>query len=266
MDAETRDDRAYAIKEGSIGWLVFQNPTKLNAISGPMVEDAIAIARDFAADPEIRTVILRGAGEKAFISGGDISKFEKTRFSPQGQKEGRRALDILRAELIEMDKPVIAMIHGYCLGGGMGVALCADMRFGAETSQLGIPAALRGVAYPISGLKLLVDLVGPSIAKDIMISGRRLKAEEALRVGLLNRVVPADELEDVTRAYAQTIADNAPLSIRASKFFINQLGLEEDQRDTARIEDMVIAARDSEDFKESTRAFMEKRKPVFKGR
>ena len=266
MDTETREDRCHAEKDGSIGWLIFDNPRKLNAVSGAMVQEAISIVEDFDADPAIRIIVMRGKGEKAFVSGGDISKFEETRFTPEGQKTSRQGLDRLRDLLMGSEKPVIAMIHGYCLGGGMGIALGADLRFGADTSKLGIPAALRGVAYPIDGLKTLTDLTGPSVAKDIMFSGRRLDADEGLRVGLLNRVVPAAELEQVTRDYAQTLADNAPLSIRASKFFINQLGVEKAARDTDRIAEMVATARDSDDFKEATRSFMEKRKPVFKGR
>ncbi len=261
-----REDRAYATKDGSIGWLTFENPARLNAISGAMIAEAIDIIRDFSQDPDIRTVIMRGAGEKAFISGGDISKFEETRFKTPAAEQGESPFDTLRRDLSALEKPLIAMIHGYCLGGGMGVALCADLRFGTPTAQMGIPAALRGVAYPLDGLKPLVDLVGPSRAKDIMMTGRRMKADEAFQLGLLNRIFTPETLEDETRAYAQTLAGNAPLSVKAAKVFIDQLGLEPAKRDHARIKAMGLEARDSEDFREATRSFMEKRKPVFKGR
>jgi enoyl-CoA hydratase/carnithine racemase len=161
---------------------------------------------------------------------------------------------------------MIAMIYGYCLGGGMGMALNADMRFASSDATFSVPAALRGIAYAPSGLKQLVDVVGPSVAKDIMFSGRRLPAEEALRVGLINRIVDADRLEEETIAYANLLASNAPLSIQASKYFINQLGFEERHRDEDRMERMQREAEASEDFREATRSFMEKRRPVFVGR
>ncbi len=252
--------------KGPIGWLVWDNPTKLNALSPGMSEDALAVIEAYAADPEIKVVIMRGGGTKAFISGGDIKSFEKTRANAEVARANRAIPARLRQSMLDLEKPLIAMIHGYCLGGGMGMALNADLRFAASDSQFSVPAALRGVAYAPSGLKQLVDLVGPSIAKDIMFSGRRLKAEEALRIGLINRIHEPHDLEAATIEYAETLARNAPLSIRASKFFINQLGLPEDQRNEPRITTMIDEAENSEDFKEATRSFMEKRKPVFQGR
>jgi enoyl-CoA hydratase/carnithine racemase len=254
---------AKGIRDDAIGWLVFENPAKLNAMSANMVEKAIEVVDEYQGDPSIRVVIMRGAGERAFISGGDISKFEETRFDASSAKSARQRSDQLRNKLISLGKPLIAMIHGYCLGGGMSIALCADLRFGSSTSQLGIPAALRGIAYPPSGLKLLADLVGPSVAKDILFSGRRLNAEEAWRAGLLNYVHTQEDLERETVAYASNLARNAPLSIRASKFCINQLGLEKIDYET--MQRMQDEAANSEDFKEATRAFMEKRKPQFRG-
>lgn len=255
-----------AEKKGPIGWLIWDNPTKLNALSPGMAEDALSVVEDFAADPAIKVVVMRGAGRKAFISGGDIKSFDKTRANAEAARIAREAPAKLRRTLIDLEKPLIAMIHGYCLGGGLGMALNADMRFASSDSQFSVPAALRGIAYAPEGLKQLVDLVGPSIAKDIMFSARRLKADEALRIGLINRMVHADQLEDVTVEYAHTLAANAPLSIRASKYFINQLGLERSQRNEERIDAMQREAENSEDFKEATRSFVEKRKPVFHGR
>ncbi len=252
--------------KGPIGWLVWDNPTKLNALSPGMSEDALAVIEAYAADPAIKVVIMRGSGTKAFISGGDIKSFEKTRANAEIARANRAIPGKLRRAMLDLEKPLIAMIHGYCLGGGMGMALNADLRFASSDSQFSVPAALRGVAYAPSGLQQLVDLVGPSRAKDIMFSGRRLKAEEALRIGLINQVHEPDALEAATVEYAETLARNAPLSIRASKYFINQLGLPEDQRNETRIAAMIDEAENSEDFKEATRSFMEKRKPVFQGR
>ncbi len=252
--------------KGSIGWLIWDNPSKLNALSPGMAEDALTVIEAYAADPAIKVVIMRGAGRKAFISGGDIKSFDKTRADPAIAALAREVPEKLRQTMLHLDKPLIAMIYGYCLGGGLGMALNADMRFAATDSQFSVPAALRGIAYAPSGLKSLVDLVGPSIAKDIMFSGRRLKTEEALRIGLINRVVDAGQLEAETIAYAETLAANAPLSIRASKYFINQLGLERAQRDEPRMDAMQREAEGSEDFREATLSFVEKRKPVFHGR
>jgi len=252
--------------KGPIGWLIFDNPTKLNALSPGMSEDALSVIETYEADPAIKVVIMRGAGRKAFISGGDIKSFDKTRADPEAARIAREAPAMLRLKLLNLEKPLIAMIYGYCLGGGLGMALNADLRFAASDAQFSVPAALRGIAYAPEGLKSLVDLVGPSIAKDIMFSGRRLRVEEALRIGLINRVVDPDALEAETIAYAETLAANAPLSIRASKYFINQLGLEQADRNEARMDAMQREAEASEDFKEATLSFVEKRKPVFHGR
>jgi enoyl-CoA hydratase/carnithine racemase len=252
--------------KGPIGWLIWDNPTKLNALSPGMYEDAVSVIADYAADPAVKVVVMRGAGRKAFISGADIKSFEMTRANAETTRLARERSAELRRKLLDLEKPLIAMIYGYCLGGGLGMALNADLRFASSDAQFGIPAAVRGAAYGLDGLKQLVDLVGPSVAKDIMFSARRLQSDEALRIGLVNHVVDAEELEDVTITYAQTLAANAPLSIRASKFFIDQLGLERSQRDEARMEAMQQEAANSEDFKEATRSFIEKRKPVFHGR
>src|ERR1700759_1251386 len=251
---------------GPIGWLIWDNPSKLNALSPGMSEDALAVIEAYETDPAIKVVIMRGAGRKAFISGGDIKSFDKTRSDPDTARRARAVPGQLRMKMLNREKPLIAMIYGYCLGGGLGMALNADLRFASSDAQFSVPAALRGIAYAPEGLKSLVDLVGPSVAKDIMFSVRRLRTEEALRIGLINRVVDAEELEKETIAYAETLAANAPLSIRASKYFINQLGLERVQRDEARMDAMQREAEKSDDFKEATRSFMEKRKPVFQGR
>lgn len=251
---------------GPIGWLIWDNPTKVNALSPGMYEDALQVIEAYEADPSIKVVVMRGAGRKAFISGADIKSFDKTRASPEATRLAQEAPAKLRRAMLDLEKPLIAMIYGYCLGGGLGMALNADMRFASTDSQFSVPAALRGVAYAPSGLKQLVDVVGPSVAKDIMFSGRKLRSDEALRVGLINRVVDVEELEAETVAYAETLAANAPLSIRASKYFIDQVLLERAQRDEAGMEAMQREAEKSEDFKEATRSFIEKRKPVFVGR
>jgi enoyl-CoA hydratase len=251
---------------GPVGWLIWDNPTKLNALSPGMSEDALSVIEAYETDPKIKVVIMRGAGRKAFISGGDIKSFDQTRANAEAARLAREAPGKLRHKMLNLEKPLIAMIYGYCLGGGLGMALNADLRFASSDAKFGIPAAVRGAAYGLDGLKQLVDLVGPSVAKDIMFSARRMQSDEALRIGLINRIVDAEELEDATVAYAETLAANAPLSIRASKFFIDQLALERSQRDEPRMDAMQHEAATSEDFKEATRSFIEKRRPVFHGR
>lgn len=251
---------------GAVGWLIWDNPSKMNALSPGMYEDALTVIEAYEADPDIKVVVMRGAGRKAFISGADIKSFGKTRADAETARLAREAPAKLQSKMLNLEKPLIAMIYGYCLGGGLGMALNADLRFASSDAQFSVPAALRGIAYAPEGLKMLVDLVGPSSAKDIMFSGRRLKTEEALRIGLINRVVDAETLEAETIAYAETLAANAPLSIRASKYFINQLGLERAQRNESRMDAMQREAEASEDFKEATLSFLEKRKPVFRGR
>src|SRR3984885_5517205 len=184
--------------KGPIGWLIWDNPSKLNALSPGMYEDALSVIEDYAADHAIKVVVMRGAGRKAFISGADIKSFEKTRANAETARLAREAPAKLRHKLLNLEKPLIAMIYGYCLGGGLGMALNADLRFASSDAQFSVPAAVRGIAYAPSGPKALGDLVGPSIAKDIMFSGRRLKTDEALRIGLINRVVDAEELERET--------------------------------------------------------------------
>jgi enoyl-CoA hydratase/carnithine racemase len=164
---------------GSIGWLIWDNPSKRNALSPGMYEDAQSVIDTYAADPAIKVVVMRGSGRIAFISGADISSFEKTRADAAAVKAAREAPAKLRRTLLDLEKPLVAMIYGYCLGGGLGMALNADLRFASSDAQFSVPAALRGIAYAPSGLKQLVDLVGPSVAKDIMFSARRIKADQS---------------------------------------------------------------------------------------
>lgn len=266
MEKLEETGRVYGETDDGIATLVFENRARLNALSSDMAAEALDLLEGYTADPAVRVLILRGQGEKAFISGGDISKFEATRFDPETAAAGHQTTERLFERLAEFSRPVIAMIQGYCLGGGLGVALGADIRFGATTSQLGIPAALRGLAYTPAALERLVALVGPSVAKDMMFSGRRFPADEAQRVGLLNQVFPTDALETQTMDYARGIVANAPLSIRASKVCINECLKDQATRDYALIQQLRDEAANSADFKEATLAFMEKRKPRFSGR
>jgi enoyl-CoA hydratase len=249
-----------------VGIITFNNPEKRNAMSLDMWEGLGHALVELRDDPDVRVVILVGAGDKAFVSGADISQFEKNRHNAEASEEYSRRSAAQRALLADYPKPTIACIRGFCLGGGMQVAMMSDIRFAAEHSQFGIPAAKLGIAYGYDGLKHLVSLVGPSWARLIMYTGMKIDSAEALRIGLVDRVLPDAELWDATMEIAHTISGNAPLAIQAAKITIAQVLKDPDKRDMDAIKSIGTACMDSEDFREGRRAFMEKRKPKFTGR
>jgi enoyl-CoA hydratase len=272
LDVPKNADKSYAdgkilqsIADG-VGIITFNNPEKRNAMSLDMWEGLGSALVELRDDPEVRVVIMVGAGDKAFISGADISQFEKTRHNAEASEEYSKKSAAQRALLADYPKPTIACIRGFCLGGGMQVAMLADIRIASENSQFGIPAAKLGIAYGYDGLKHLVSLVGPSWARLIMYTGMRIDSAEAVRIGLVDRVVPDTELWNATSEIARTISGNAPLAIKAAKITIAQILKDPDQRDMDAIKQIGTACMDSEDFREGRRAFMEKRKPQFKGR
>ncbi|SEM57776.1 enoyl-CoA hydratase [Bradyrhizobium sp. OK095] len=251
---------------GGVGVITFNNPDKRNAMSLEMWEgfgEALTALRD---DDAVRVVILRGAGGKAFVSGADISQFEKTRHNAAASEEYAKRSVAQRALLADYPKPTIACIEGFCLGGGMQVAMLADIRLAAHGSQFGIPAAKLGIAYGYDGLKHLVSLVGPSWARLLMYTGMRIDTVEALRIGLVERVFPVDQLWGETMEIAGTIAQNAPLAIEAAKLTIAEVLKDESARDMRAIKAIGTACMDSADFREGREAFMEKRKPQFSGK
>src|SRR5246127_3336195 len=272
LDTPKNAEKSYAdgkilqsVTDG-VGIITFNNPEKRNAMSLEMWEgfgNALIELRD---NPDVRVVILTGAGDKAFVSGADISQFERTRHNAEASEEYSRKSAAQRALLADYPKPVIACIRGFCLGGGMQVAMAADIRIASDNSQFGIPAAKLGIAYGYDGLRHLVSLVGPSWARLIMYTGMKIDAAEALRIGLVDRVVPNGELWDATMEIARTISGNAPLAIQAAKITIAQVLKDPAARDMDAIKKIGSACMDSEDFREGRQAFMEKRKPQFKGR
>src|SRR4051812_1913178 len=249
-----------------VGIITFNNPDKRNAMSLEMWEglgNALVELRD---NPDVRVVILTGAGDKAFVSGADISQFEKVRHNAAASEEYSRKSEAQRALLANYPKPIIACIKGFCLGGGMQVAMAADIRIASDNSQFGIPAAKLGIAYGYDGLRHLVSLVGPSWARLIMYTGMKIDAAEAVRIGLVDRVLPDADLWDATMEVVRTISGNAPLAIKAAKITIAQVLKDESKRDMDAIKAVGTACMDSEDFREGRTAFMEKRKPQFKGK
>jgi enoyl-CoA hydratase/carnithine racemase len=251
---------------GGIGVVTFNNPDKRNAMSLDMWEGLGQSLIELRDDPDVRVVIMIGAGDKAFVSGADISQFEKTRHNAEASEQYSKRSAAQRALLADYPKPTIACIRGFCLGGGMQVAMLADIRFAAENSQFGIPAAKLGIAYGYDGLRNLVSLVGPSWARLIMYTGMRIDSAEAQRIGLVDRVLPDAALWDATLEIARSISGNAPLAIKAAKITIAQVLKDAGDRDMEAIRAIGTACMDSEDFREGRRAFMDKRKPVFKGK
>ena len=263
---EYADGKMLAAKDGGIGFITFNQPEKRNAMSVEMWQGLAEILEDFHDDPAVRVVIMTGAGGKAFVSGADISQFEKRRANADAQEEYARLTSGGRARLANFPKPSIAAIQGFCLGGGLAIAMHTDLRIASANSQFGIPAARLGIAYAFDGLRTLVQLVGPAHARMILYTANRIGAEEAARIGLINKVVPEESLTDTVLEIARTIATNAPLSVAANKLCIDNILKDPADRDLAAVASAGRTCLDSADYREGRTAFMEKRQPQFQGR
>lgn len=252
------------VEEG-VGYITFNNPEKHNAVSIEMWDALEKILAEFRSSKEIRVIVLNGAGGKSFVSGADISKFDKERSSKEAVLSYNKRTQKVYELLETFPKPTIAMIDGYCIGGGLNLAVCCDIRICSEKSKFAMPAAKLSLGYPFSSIKRLFDVMGPGMAKHFMFTAEKISASEALACGLVQKLVSAENIETYVRDYALTISHNAPLTIKAMK----QIGIEilknPDERDLLLCEQLASACFDSEDYKEGRKAFMEKRKPNFKG-
>ncbi len=259
MSGEVKVDR-----DGPVASLIFAHEERRNALTVDMWRSIPAAIGRLQEDDEVRVVVMRGAGSEAFVSGADISEFERTRTGDAGRQYDEmtaRAFQALRG----LDKPLIALVHGFCIGGGAAIALTADLRYAADDAVFSVPPARLGLGYHTAGVEALVRTVGFSGAADLLFTARRVGASEARHMGLVNEVFAKHVLDENVERLARVIASNAPLTIRSAKITLQELSGPESARNTERIEESIERCYQSEDFKEGTRAFLEKRKPQFEG-
>ncbi|HEY7038983.1 MAG TPA: enoyl-CoA hydratase [Methylomirabilota bacterium] len=267
MTETVKTEKLLMQKDGPIGWITFNQPEKRNAVSQEMWQAMPEYVADLAADDAIRVVILRGAGEHAFVAGADISQFKDRRRNAADEEEYRRISGAGSQSLATLGKPLLAMIHGFCIGGGVSIAITCDMRIAADDARFGIPAARLGLGYHYHGMEKLMSLIGPAYTKELFFTARTdFSAQDALRMGLVNQVVPKADLERFTRDYALTMSRNAPLTLRSAKASVDQLVRPEERRDYAMLDRLIKDCFDSQDYQEGVKAFSEKRRPQFQGR
>ena len=259
-------DRLRATVEDGVGWMVFNNPERLNAVNFAMKQAIPGIIEQFDADDEVRVVVMMGSGERAFVSGADVTEFGELRSTPEAIRVYDEVTERMWDSLHALSKPLIALVRGFVLGGGLEAALRADLRIAAENAEFGIPAAKIGLGLSFENTDELMRVIGPTHAADLLLTGRRMKADEALACGLVNRVVPLDEIEDVVRELAAEIASNAPLAVRQLKANMQASPLPERERDRGRLDALEAECYASEDYAEGRRALSEKRHPEFTGR
>ena len=259
------EEKMLSRTQESVGHIIFNNPEKHNAVSIEMWDALEKFLNQFREDKNIRVVVLEGAGGKSFVSGADISKFDKERSTKEAVLSYNKRTHKVYELLETFPKPTIAKINGYCIGGGLNLAVCCDIRICSEKSKFAMPAAKLSLGYPFSSIKRLFDVMGPGMAKHFMFTAEKISANEAVSCGLVQKLVTEENLETFVNDYALTISKNAPLTIKAMK----QIGIEilknPLERDLSLCDQLASACFDSEDYKEGRKAFMEKRLPNFKG-
>ncbi|MDH5751654.1 MAG: enoyl-CoA hydratase [Deltaproteobacteria bacterium] len=263
--AADRPGEMLARKEGPLGWIIFSNPQRRNAVSNAMWEQIPGLIAEFEQDSEVRVILLRGEGDQAFVSGADIMEFDQMRSNAKIAESYDAKVGAAVDAISNAAKPTIAMIHGWCMGGGVAIAMGCDLRMASDTARFGIPAARLGVGYSPRGIAQMLELVGPAYTREIFYTARIFSAEEFLQMGMLNTLFPRKKLEAQVKTQALSIAANAPLSVQAIGLAIRELLKEPSRQDMKAVKKAMDTCFDSEDFKEGRRAFLEKRLPVFKG-
>lgn len=259
-------DVLLSMREPPLAWVVINRPAAHNALNSDVWKELAETAQQLARDPSVRVIILRGAGDKAFISGADISEFSTLRHNAEMTAKYDQLSAAAWSALHFAPQPVIAMINGLCYGGGVSVALACDLRIAADHSRFAVPAARLGLSYPMAGgVEKLVQIVGPTHAAHILLSAQPIDAQEALRIGLINRVVDRDELEEAVRTYASRMAEGAPLTLAAHKRAIQESLRAASERNNDALREAMRRCFDSEDYQEGIAAFLEKRAPRFRG-
>ncbi len=259
-------ERVLVHRDGSALHIVFNQPAKHNALSVAMWGAVPPLLAQAANDERVRLVVFSGAGEKAFVSGADISQFEDRRAAKEAVKHYEALAEDALMAIHGFAKPTLACIRGWCIGGGVNVAISCDIRIASSDATFGIPAARLGLGYRWSALKNLIDLIGVGPAKDLFFTARRIDAAEALRLGLVTRIAAPDQLPTLLAEYTTSIGDNAPLTIAAAKGIAGEMLKPSSELDTERCRRLILACFESDDYAEGRRAFMQKRKPQFKGR
>jgi enoyl-CoA hydratase/carnithine racemase len=252
--------------DGQVLHIRFNNPAKHNALSVDMWEAVPPLLERAAKDDNVRMVVFSGEGEKAFVSGADISQFEDMRAAQEAVKRYEAMAEAALEGIYEFEKPTLACIRGYCIGGGVNVAISCDIRIATTNSVYSVPASRLGLGYRFSAMRNLTNLVGPGFAKDIFFTGRRLDAAEALRIGLVNRIAEPDKLDGLLAEYTTAITTGAPLTIKAGKHIIREVLKPDSDIDMEVCRGLIRDCFESEDYAEGRKAFMEKRKPVFRGK
>ena len=264
--ADVASEALIVRREPPLAWMIVNRPAAHNALNAEVWRGLADAAEALSRDDAIRVVILRGAGDKAFLAGADISEFEALRANAEMAVEYDRLSARTWSALLEARQPVIAMVNGLCYGGGVSIALACDLRFAASEARFAIPAARLGLSYPMQAVERLVDVVGPAHAAHLLLSAEAIDAEEARRIGLVNRSVARADLERVTREYALGMAKGAPLTLQSHKLAIRQALLPRGERDLAAMAETVRRCFDSADYREGVAAFLDKRAPEFRGR
>jgi enoyl-CoA hydratase len=259
-------DRLLAYVEDGVGWLVFNNPERLNAVNFAMKQAIPEVIEAFDSVDDVRVVVITGVGERAFVSGADVTEFGELRSTPEAIRVYDEVTNRMWDSLRDLRKPLIALVRGFALGGGLETALRADLRIAAENAEFGIPAVKIGLGFHFENTQELLRVIGPTKTADLLLTGRRMGAQEALACGLVNQVAPLEEIEQVVRELATEIAGNAPLAVRLVKANMVADRLPPEERDYEELDALVAACYASADYAEGRRALSEKRRPHFTGR